>query len=60
MTDWITDPRPTAADKDGDGDVLVRYSPGSQDYCYLHWSYVGAGVPWKHCEDWVPAAEVAS
>lgn len=54
--DWITDRRPTEADGDGDGDVRVRYSPGSDDSCYLHWSYVGEGAPWKHCDAWQPLA----
>ena len=60
MTDWITDRRPTEADGDKDMDVRVRYGPDSEDYSYLHWSHVGAGVPWKHCGDphaWKPAAE---
>lgn len=57
---WITDRRPTRADGDEDGDVRVRYySPNSQDYSYLHWSYVGANVPWKHCKGCEPAAEPA-
>ena len=47
--DWITDRPPTAADVDSDGDVVARYHPDDDDYCYMHWSYVGAGVPWRHC-----------
>lgn len=47
--DWITDRPPTAADVDSFGDVVARYHPDDDDYCYMHWSYVGAGVPWRHC-----------
>ena len=54
--DWITDRRPTEADGDSDGDVLARYHPDDDDYAYLHWSYVGAGVPWRHDSDWQPPA----
>ena len=56
---WITDRRPTEADGDEDGDVRVRYSPDSQDYSYLHWSHVGADVPWKHRDSWYPRGPAA-
>ena len=46
MTNWITDRPPTEADADWDGDVRIRYSPGSWISKHVHWSYVGAGVPW--------------
>lgn len=55
-TNWITDRRPTAADGDIDGDVRARRNPDDTDYCYLHWSYVGAGVPWCCSAFWQPPA----
>lgn len=51
--EWITDRQPSPEDADSDGMVCVRKNPSSEkDYWYLHWSYVGAGVPWRHSEYW--------
>ena len=55
--DWITDRRPTEADGVSDGFVLASYHPDNDAYCYMHWSYVGAGVPWRHCSDWQPPTD---
>ena len=60
MTEWITDRPPTEADGDSDGDVVVRMRPNIEIPQLLHWSYVGTGAPWKHCDQWqspAPAAE---
>ena len=53
-TEWITDRRPTEADTVGDGHVRMCISPGSEDWTVVHWSYVGAGVPWRHPASWQP------
>ena len=47
MTNWITNRQPSPEDADSDGDVRIRYSPGSWLSKHVHWSYVGAGVPWR-------------
>lgn len=59
MSEWITDRQPTEADADPDGEVRVRKSPTSDDYKYLHRSYVGPGVPWRHSTQWGPPAPAA-
>jgi len=52
---WIRDRRPTAADGDEGGDVRMKRAPGADENHFIHWSYVGAGVPWKHTPWWQPA-----
>jgi hypothetical protein len=54
--DWITDRRPTSADGFGDGYVVVRRHPLGDHTGYLHWSYVGEAVPWRHSDCWRPPA----
>jgi hypothetical protein len=56
---WITDRLPTEADGDMDGDVQIRRAPGTDLFRFLHWSYVGAGVPWQRTVFWQPPAEPA-
>ena len=34
----------------------MRCKPGSASCVFIHWSYVGAGVPWQHTSIWVPPA----
>jgi hypothetical protein len=55
--EWIKDRRPTAVDGDRDGDVQIRRAPGSELLRFIHWSYVGAGVPWQHTMYYKPPAE---
>jgi hypothetical protein len=55
--EWIRDRRPTAADGDRDGDVRMLRGPSHRGYALIHWSYVGAGVPWQHTGLWQPPAE---
>jgi hypothetical protein len=57
--EWITDRQPTAADGDMDGDVRMLRGPSHRGYALIHWSYVGAGVPWQHTGLWQPPAEPA-
>ena len=58
--EWIRDRRPTAADGDADGDVRMKDGPHDRGYALIHWSYVGAGVPWQHTNCyWQPSAEPA-
>jgi hypothetical protein len=57
--EWIRDRRPTAADGDADGDVRMKDGPGHRGDVFVHWSYVGAGVPWQHTSCWQPPAESA-
>jgi hypothetical protein len=57
--EWITDRRPTEADTIGDGYVRMCVSPGSEDWTLVHWSYVGAGIPWRHPADWQPKPALA-
>jgi hypothetical protein len=54
---WITDRPPTRADGDGNEDVRLRSRPGSSEYNFAHWSYVGPGAPWQHTSYWKPATE---
>ncbi len=58
--EWITDRPPTEADGDGDGDVRLRSRPGSSEYNFAHWSYVGPGAPWQRTSWWQPTAEPAT
>lgn len=58
-TEWITDRRPTEADTFGDGYVRMCISPGSEDWTVVHWSYVGAGIPWRHPSSWQPKPALA-
>ncbi len=37
-----------------DGDVRMRYGPGSDDYSFAHWSHVGHGAPWRRTNCWAP------
>jgi hypothetical protein len=53
--EWITDRRPTEADGDHDGDVLLRLRPGYDRCSYCHFSLVGEGSHWCHSEHWQPA-----
>jgi len=57
--EWIRDRRPTAADGDRDGDVRMLRGPSHRGYALIHWSYVGAGVPWQNTGFWQPPAEPA-
>ena len=57
--EWITDRLPTGADGDGDGDVRMKSGPIGDNWYHIHWSYVGAGVPWQHTGRWYPPAEPA-
>lgn len=59
MTEWITDRRPSEKDTHGDGYVRMCLSPGSEDWSLVHWSYVGAGIPWKHTPHWEPKPALA-
>ena len=57
--DWITDRRPTEADGDEDGEVLLRRfadyrrdsTTGSRD-ALVDWRHIGEGVPWKRTGTW--------
>ena len=40
-----------------DGDVLIRRSPGSDIFRFMHWSYVHLGVDWQHTRCWQPPTE---
>lgn len=55
-TEWIVESRPSEEDSNEDGYVLVCLSPGSEKWRLSHWSYVGAGVPWRHSYTWKPPA----
>jgi len=33
----------------------MKRAPGADGNHLIHWSYVGAGVPWKHAPWWQPA-----
>jgi hypothetical protein len=60
---WTTHRSPTEADADDDGEVLVPLRPDISDDAnnnrYIHWSYLGQGVPWKHSYRWKsPNSEV--
>jgi hypothetical protein len=33
--------------------------PGHRGYALIHWSYVGAGVPWQHTGLWQPTVKPA-
>jgi hypothetical protein len=59
IMEWITDRLPTAVDGDMDGDVQIRRAPGTDLFRFVHWSYVGAGVPWQRTVFWQPPAEPA-
>jgi len=64
---WITDRRPTEADGDENGEVVLRrFSDGRQDSttgsfdALVDWRHIGEGVPWQHTGVWqspAPAAE---
>lgn len=58
-TEWITDRRPREKDAHGDGYVRMCLSPGSEECRLIHWSYVGAGVPWRHPANWEPKPALA-
>ena len=56
---WITDRRPTEADGDRDGYVCMERRPGHRDNpSMVHWSHVGAGIPWRHTVYWKPPVPV--
>jgi hypothetical protein len=55
--EWITDRPPTEADGDRDGDVRMKSGPSGDRFYLIHWSYVGAGVPWQHTSFRYPPAE---
>jgi hypothetical protein len=57
--EWIVDRLPTEADGDPDGDVRMKRAPSGDRFHLIHWSYVGAGVPWQHTMCWQPPAEPA-
>ena len=59
MIKWILSRRPTEADGDAHGYVVVPRGPDLRDQLLQHWSYVGPGVPWHHCSGWQPPASVA-
>lgn len=54
--EWITDRLPTAADGDGDGEVLLANSDRS-DCRIVAFEYVHPGAPWRHTSSWVPPVE---
>ena len=58
-TGWITDRRPSEKDTHVGGYVRMCVSPGSEDWSLVHWSYVGAGIPWQHTDYWVPKPPLA-
>jgi hypothetical protein len=35
----------------------MKDGPHDRGYALIHWSYVGAGVPWQHTGFWQPPAE---
>lgn len=49
---WITDRQPTAIDGNGAGAVRIRKYPNGSSSAAVHWSFIGSGVPWQHCNDW--------
>lgn len=49
---WITDRQPTAVDANGAGAVRIRKYPNGSSSAAVHWSFIGDGVPWQHCNDW--------
>ena len=57
MDEWITDRQPTEADGDSDADVSCKRHPDQQGSHFIHWSHIGAGVPWKHTSYWQPPAQ---
>jgi hypothetical protein len=57
--EWITDRLPTEADGDMDGDVQMKSGPSGDSFHLIHWSYVGAGVPWQRTGWWEPPTEPA-
>jgi len=57
--DWITDRPPTAADGDEEGEVRMKASPDREGFHLIHWSYVGACVPWRRTSRWKPPAQPA-
>lgn len=61
--DWITDRRPTEADGDEDGEVVLRrFADGRRDStlgkreALVDWRHIGKGVPWKRTDIWQPPA----
>jgi hypothetical protein len=52
---WITTRRPTEADGDDDGYVVVLNHPKLAGGGYFHWSIVPAGMAWEHVSTWTPA-----
>ena len=62
--DWITDRRPTEADGDENGEVLLRrFADGRKDSttrstdALIDWRHVGKGVPWQHTSIWQPPSK---
>jgi hypothetical protein len=37
----------------------MKDGPHDRGYALIHWSYVGAGVPWQNTGFWQPPAEPA-
>jgi len=50
--EWIRDRRPTAVDGERNGDVRMKSGPSGDRFHLIHWSHVGAGVPWQHTDLW--------
>ena len=59
VMEWITDRLPTAVDGDMDGDVQMKSGPSGDSFHLIHWSHVGAGVPWQRTGWWEPPTEPA-
>jgi len=57
--EWIRGRRPTAVDGDRDGDVQMKSGPSGDGFRLIHWSHVGAYVPWQHTAHWKPPAQPA-
>ena len=58
-SNWITDRPPTEADGNEEGSVIVRRMPEKDFGAPVHWSHVGAGVPWRRSVFWKPPAQAA-
>lgn len=63
---WITYRRPTEADGNGDGEVVLRrFSDGRRDSttgrfdALVDWRHIGEGVPWRHTGAWQAPAPAA-
>jgi len=37
----------------------MKSGPSGDNWYHIHWSYVGAGVPWQHTGLWQPPTEPA-